>query len=276
MVPPFAGQLQIAETGHARALSIDGNHWEVQFRFGANGARTDTGPSNLNDQLNRYTAVAQITPNGLVRLPLAPVLDTEAVNLSIDHLSASISNSNLPFTAIDRYEYWLLDHAERKPLALLDSCINEEEIGTPSVRPTWTAMPAAQLKIKEEATDQREIGLPPVNAQLESLIAERAGPSPRATWFDRAKTTTAFPSCLISEDWEQAEHNRICQLYIRRLAPRLLMLQGLEQQNRQRLEQACRENAIDVERFHRLYPEFMDQKLLIALLVEARIRNARD
>ena len=66
------------------------------------------------------------------------------------------------------------------------------------------------------------------------------------------------------------------QLYIRRLAPRLLMLQGLAQEDRQRLEQACRENALDVDRFHQLYPEFTDQKLLKALRVEARLRRSAE
>ncbi len=272
MMPPFTGQLQVAESGDARALSIDGKNWEIQFRFAANAVNTRPDTRNPDKQRGKYTDIASITPAGLVRQPLHPIFDTETVTRAIEQLSAWISDSGLPYPAIDRLEYWLLDQSEGKPLALLYSCISAEEIGAPSARPTWMAMPAAQLSI-EDSADHRTSYVPPVNARLESLIAERAGPSPRAAWFDRAETmSTEFPPCLISEDWEQEEHDRLCQLYIRRLAPRLLMLQGLAREDRQRLEQACRENALDVDRFHQLYPEFSDQKLLKALRVEAKLR----
>ena len=272
-MPPFTGQLQIAETGDARALSMDGKHWEIQFRFTDNAVNTRPGLTNPDKQPNKYIAVASITPAGLKREPLHPFFDTEAVTFAIEQLSTWISHSSLPYPALDRFEYWLLDHSEQKPLALLHSCIGAEEIGTPSVRPAWMAMPAAQLRI-EDSTDHDTGYVPPVNARLESLIAERAGPNPRAAWFDRAETMASeFPPCLISEDWEQEEHDRLCQLYIRRLAPRLLMLQGLAHEDRQRLEQASRENAVDVERFHQLYPEVIDQKLLKALRVEAKLRR---
>ena len=276
MMPPFTGQLQVAETGDARALSIDGRHWEIQFRYTDTAASTRSNQSSPDKRSSKYTPVASITPAGLEQPPLHPFFDTEAVSRAIDLLFVRITNSSLPYPAIDRFEYWLLDQSEGKPLALLYSCISAEEIGAPSARPTWMAMPAAQLPI-EEPTDHRTSYVPPVNARLESLIAEHAGPSPRAAWFDRAETTTTeFPPCLISEDWEQEEHDRLCQLYICRLAPRLLMLQGLAHEDRQRLEQACRENALDVDRFHRLYPEFTDQKLLKALRVEARLRRSAE
>ncbi len=52
------------------------------------------------------------------------------------------------------------------------------------------------------------------------------------------------------------------------------MLQGLPRIDRQRLEQAAQENALDVDRFHTLYPEVIDEKLITALRVEARLRRA--
>lgn len=269
-MPPFSGLLQVAESGNARALSIDGQHWEIQFRF---NARAEENIPGQPDAEKRYTLVASVNPTGLDRQPLHAFLDTEAVALAIDRLYTLISKSSLPFPSIDRFEYWLLDQTEQKPLALLHSCIGADEMGSPSLRPMWMAMPAAQLPIEEIATDQVDY-VPPVNCRVERLITERAGQNPRAAWFDRAETTTTeFPPCLIREDWEQEEHYQLCQQYIRRLAPRLLMLHGLTREDRQRLEQACRENAADVERFHSLYPEIIDQKLLMALRVEARIRH---
>ncbi len=273
MMPPFTGQLQVAEIGTARALSIDGIHWELQLRFTAEGGDPAAPSTDGDKRRNRYTAVASITPRGLVRQPLHPYFDTGAVTVAIDRLCALIERASLPYPAIDRFEYWLLDRSGDKPLALLHSCIDAEEIGAPLVRPAWQAMPAAQLPI-DDAIEDVSGYVAPVNARLEGLIAERAGHNPRAAWFDRSETTaTEFPACLISEDWEGEEQDRLCQLYIRRLAPRLLMLQGLTQTDRQRLEQACSENAPDVERFYSLYPEVLDQRLLQALRVEARLRR---
>ena len=273
MMPPFTGQLQIAETGDARALSIDGKNWELQFRFTANTTNTLSHPPRADKAVKKYTSVASITPGGLLRQPLHSFLDTEAVTSAIDRLFDSISRSDLPYPATDRFEYWLLDEFEQKPLALLHSCTRAEEMGAPMVRPAWQAMPAAQLSIEETGVDHGHY-VTPVNARLESLVAERAGHNPKAAWFDRAEDrNTAFPPCLIREDWGQEEHDRLCRLYIQRLAPRLLMLQGLAREDRTRLELACRENAADVERFHPLYPEVIDQKLLQALRVEARLRK---
>ena len=273
MMPPYTGQLQIAEIGDARALSIDGQNWEIQFRFAGTAVNTGADSSSPDKQRDKFTSVASVTPGGLERLALPPVFDTEVVALAIDRLYDSISTSPLPYAAIDRFEYWLLDQSDGKPLALLHTCINEAEIGGPSVRPTWMAMPAAQLPI-EDSSNQSKDYVPPVNARLESLIMERAGPSPQAAWFDRDEDrSTSFPPCLIREDWAQEEQVRLCRLYINRLAPRLLMLQGLSPEDRQRLESASRENALDVARFYHLYPEVIDQKQLTALRVEARLRQ---
>ena len=273
MMPPYSGQLQIAEFGDARALSIDGRNWELQFRFAARAADARPDPAGSDKQRNKYTSVASVTPEGLVRQALHPVYDTEAVTTAINRLADSIATATLPYMSIDRFEYWLLDRFDGKPLALLHSCASEAEMGGHSVRPTWMAMPAAQLPI-EDIADQQQDYVPPVNARLESLIMERAGPSPQAAWFDRSEdSSTEFPACLIREDWEQEDQFRLCQLYINRLAPRLLMLQGLTREERQRLEQAARENALEVERFHQLYPEVIDQKQLTALRVEARLRK---
>ena len=271
MLPPFSGQLQIAECGDARALSIDGENWEVQFRFAVNNR---SGSQDSGAKRDKYTAVANITPAGLVRLGLPPVFDTEAVASTIDRLSARVAESPLPYPAADRFEYWLLDRSEQKPLALLYSCTSAEEIGAPMVRPAWMAMPAAQLPIDEGGKERTEY-VPPVNARLESLVAERAGPSPQAAWFDRADSSDIeFPVLLIREDWEQEDHARLCRLYINRLAPRLLTLQQLALQERERLETAARENALEVDRFHRLYPKVLDQKMLNALRAEARLRRS--
>ena len=67
---------------------------------------------------------------------------------------------------------------------------------------------------------------------------------------------------------------RLCDLYLERLAPRLLMLAHLPSKVRQRLENAASQHAIEVDNFYHLYPEVIDDKLLTAARVEARLRKA--
>jgi hypothetical protein len=168
----------------------------------------------------------------------------------------------------------LLDDTDGAPLALLQSTADEEDTTLPPPHPTWLAMPAAQLEVQapEPAED---FYVPPVNYRLQKLIEERAGMKPKAAWFERSDPATDdFPPCLIREDWENEEQQQLCDLYIHRLAPRLLMMHGLSPPVRHRLEQAAREFVFDVERFFPLYPEVVDTGLLTAARVEARIRRA--
>jgi hypothetical protein len=54
------------------------------------------------------------------------------------------------------------------------------------------------------------------------------------------------------------------------------MLQGLPKPERERLEQATRDYAIEVDQFFALYPEVIDEKLMTALRAEAKLRLATD
>jgi hypothetical protein len=107
------------------------------------------------------------------------------------------------------------------------------------------------------------------------MVEERAGTKPRAAWFERnGPDEEGFPPCLIREDWQDDKEQELCDRYIRRLAPRLLMLQGLSGSVRERLENAAREHVFEIERFHSLYPEVVDHRLMTAARVEARMRRA--
>jgi hypothetical protein len=53
------------------------------------------------------------------------------------------------------------------------------------------------------------------------------------------------------------------------------MMHGLPRPVRYRLERAAREYVFDIERFHPLYPEVIDDSLLTAARVEARLRRAK-
>jgi hypothetical protein len=205
-----------------------------------------------------------------------PFLNPEDVRSTINHLYAAVTAARLPFAAADRYEYWLLNSSDATPLALLHSCVDAADTALPLPRPLWIAMPAAQLEVPAPEAVQ-DAYVPPVNYRLQKLVEERAGAKPRAAWFERrAPATDDFPPCLIREDWDNEARQQLCERYIRRLAPRLLMMQGLSESVRQRLERAARDHVFDVERFYPLYPAVVDRGLLTAARVEARLRRAAE
>ena len=134
-------------------------------------------------------------------------------------------------------------------------------------------MPVAQLDVREPKPDHNAY-VPPVNYRLQKVVEKRAGLKPRAAWFERtALARNDFPPCLIREDWEDEERQQLCDLYIRRLAPRLLMMQELSESVRHRLERAARDHVFEVERYYPLYPEVLDISAMTAARVEAQLRR---
>lgn len=280
MLLPFVGVAQIAEMGKARALSMDGDYWSIQYmlpaylweRAGQRGV--DPGSTYTRIVGYNYAAVATARQGQLESHPVHPALDADEVRSDVNRLFEAISAARLPFEAADRYEYWLLDSLDEKPLALLYTGVAEQEMAMTPPRPEWQAMPASELKIEPPEPPQ-DVYVPPVNYRLERMVAERAGSKPQAGWFDRAEPDRGdFPPCLIREDWEDEREQVLCDRYLRRLAPRLLMIQGLPEPLRNQLEQSACEHVFDVERFHALYPEVVDERLLTSARVQARMRRA--
>lgn len=276
LLSPFVGLVQVAELPLARALSRDGRNWVIQYslveeeRF--RNILVDVAPAGAE-----YALVGLIKEGELDTRGLHPALNTAPVKAAIKQLYEMILHASVPFAAVDRYQYWLLDREDGLPLALLHSCIREQEMERyQQPRPEWMAIPAAQLDVPDPEREQAEY-VPPVNYRLERLIGERAGINPRGAWFERREgDADEFPPCLIREDWETGSEQQLCDRYISRLAPRLLMLQELPHPVRQRLEVAAREHVFDVERYHTLYPEVIDRELLTAARVEARLRRTTE
>lgn len=274
MLSPFVGLVQIAESERAQALSMDGLNWAIQYAV-TEEARQQR-PQALADPKRHFALVATIESGELRPRGLRPFLDPDAVRCAIHTLYEAVSAASLPFAAVDRYEYWLLDCKDDRPLALLRSCVDAQEMARVPSSPSWIAIPAAQLDVPSPEPDSG-FYVPPVNYRLQNLIEERAGVKPRAMWFDRHDlTVNDFPPCLIREDWDNEERQQLCGRYIRRLAPRLLMLHGLPQAVRYRLEQAARDYVFEVERFFPLYPEVVDENALTTARVEARLRRSEN
>lgn len=274
LLMPFVGVIQVAEMGRARALSADGENWAIQYALSDDRRRRTS--KHTTDPSSHYSLVATIEHGRLETHAVHPFLDPADVRTATHQLFEAVTTAQVPFAAADRYEYWLLDHIDDRPLALLQSSVDEEDMALPPPHRVWLAMPAAQLYV-ESPEPAQDTYVPPVNYRLQKLVEERAGTKPRAAWFERrVAAADDFPPCLIREDWANEDRQQLCDLYIRRLAPRLLMIHGLSQSVRHRLERAARAHVFDVERFYPLYPEVVDKGLIDAARIEAQLRRATD
>ncbi|MBT8112923.1 MAG: hypothetical protein KJO47_04515, partial [Gammaproteobacteria bacterium] len=165
---------------------------------------------------------------------------------------------------------------DQSPLALIFSAKDPEQMNAYPSRPEWTALPAAVMPI-EMTEDEQSYSSAPVNYRLERLVAERAGINPKAKWFTRSlNEEQLFPTLMLTEDWLEEESVDLCQRYLKRQASRLLMLHSLNQEQRRQLEINARSNAIEVARFYQLYPQVVDQVLMNAILVEAKLRSVSE
>ena len=249
---------------------MDGDLWEFQFIY----ANSRGGGASAGQQRGRFTRGAHIRRRDLQRVIENPVTEDGQVDQRILELAKFLLGARLPFEAADRYEYWLLDPKDNSPLALIFSCVDASEMASFPKLTEWAALPAAVMPIEtSEAERSRSYG--PVNYRLERCVAERAGIKPRARWFTRRYNESEdFPPFLIREDWESEEHQDLCQRYLRRQAPRLLMLHGVSLEERRRMELAATANALDVARFYPLYPEIADHSVIEKIRIEARLRMA--
>lgn len=266
LLPPFSGQIQIAESKKARALTFDGKNWEIQFphQQKKHGKIAQQG----------YMRVAHINDGKTKQVAIPSFINASETQARLQEVSHFLDEVALPFRARDHYEYWLLDEKDEAPLALIFSCCEAGQMVSFPSRPEWTALPSSLMKIKS-TPDEESYAAAPVNYRVERMVAKRAGWKPKARWFRKRQNDFGdFPPCLLREDWDDEESQDLCHRYIQRQAPRLLMLHGLPDTERQRLEQAARPYALEVERFFPLYPEVVDNKLITSLRVEARMRRA--
>ncbi len=288
-INPFLGVVQVIESDLGRALSTDGSNWEIQlyaersFGWGSLGVSRQTS-------LYRYGVWSE--QEGQACFPAPPQVDRELALSAARALieAAQAAKAALPFPLRDGYERWLLDaNANRRPIALLEAVNGGEPLAT-SRAARWSCATGEGLALDAA-----------VRSALEAQVRLRAGQAMRTQWFRReadgsgmAMAVTAnmpgqltqsfggyfleadeFPELLLQEEWEDAGERERVALYVRTLAPRLLML-PLRHETRARLERVAATQALAVDRFHRLYPEVMDPALLLRLRVEAQLRRSRE
>ncbi|MEJ2115488.1 MAG: hypothetical protein P8X88_05445 [Gammaproteobacteria bacterium] len=276
LLHPYYGLAQIAESERARALTVDGQTWEIQFlHLGNNGlARLNNGS---RESKLRYRRVVTISDSEIRQKNIGIIQEEgQTVDERILELTDFLADTSLPFPTVDNFEYWLLDEKDQSPLALIFSAKDPEQMNAYPSRPAWMALPAAVMPI-EKTEEENSYSSAPVNYRLERLVAERAGINPKAKWFTRSlNDDQSFPTLMLTEDWRDEESIDLCQRYLARQSPRLLMLHGLNQELRKQLEINARLHALEVSRFYHLYPEVMDQVLMNAVLVEAKLRSVTE
>ncbi len=273
ILPPYTGFVQIADTERARAQSFDGINWEIHYTSGVNQSnRRETRQQGY--ALDRsYYQVASVQNRELKPFVVPACLDPADVAESITELHAFLQTAEVPFPAADIFEYWLLDGNDESPLAMIFSCCEEVQMASYPEQTEWTALPASKMKIAS-TTEEQDRNVPPVNHRFQDMVAQRAGSKPRAAWFRRDRQTAEdFPGFLVREDWQDEAQHDLCQRYIQRKAPRLLMLQGLAAPDRDRLEIAAKNHVMEVEEYFSLYPEVVDADRMSAIRVEARLRR---
>ena len=283
LMPPYYGQAQIAESERARALTIDGQSWEIQFLLEGKGNLNSSNQEASNQVKSTklsYRRAVTISDHDIKQKNIGQQnIDNDnqqTIDERILELTDFLADVTLPFPVADTFEYWLLDEKDQSPLALIFSAKDPEQMNAYPSRPEWTALPAAVMPI-EKTDDEKSYSSAPVNYRLERLVAERAGINPKAKWFTRRlNEEQSFPTLMLREDWQEQDTDDLCQRYLARQSPRLLMLHGLNQEQRKQLEFNARSHALEVERFYSLYPEVVDKVLMNAILVEARLRGASE
>lgn len=286
---PFRGLLQVVASEQLRALSFDGRQWELQFQCDMRKLKPNYPgftPRYQYARIGRWDA-----DNGFKPYPLDPAMDRAAVVSAIGEVLEVLASVQVPLPQDDAYELWLLDEQKHLPLALLASCRQPIEMEGMQMRhPAWKSISAAQLEVENTPEEIRR-GMPPLNYRIEALVKKRAGQNPVAKWFRRsghadglevtannqavsALPAVAFPECLLREDWNDAAAQDVCARYLQRLAPQLLVLQGLSHAGRDRLEQMAYRHVTELDQYFHLYPAVADPQRMTAFRVEARLRAA--
>ncbi|MCP5314048.1 MAG: hypothetical protein H6955_10835 [Chromatiaceae bacterium] len=291
-VNPFEGVLQVVETHDARAYSPDGEVWQVQVL----AERPD-------HTWRSFSQVAPITQffnfglwdagDGLQRIPANPVMDIGAMSAAAAGLCDVLHGlrGHLPFPLIDDCECWATDH-RGTPVALLATTENPDLI--PELRiGRWQASRLADHSFVSPSLLARgvpargELG-PRQHAEHLERQVRRLGQ--HKAWFRRRRGVggerldgpaaadplpeSAFPPLGLSVDWQDPQARALAEDYLAWSAPRLLLLQHIDDVQRAWLEERACRHATELATVHRLIPRVLDKARIEAARVEAQLRKS--
>jgi len=276
---PFVGNIQIIEADYCRALSSDGQQWQIQV-----SCETHQQIWQIAEQVyvpRRYVLYGSWSKAlGFSSLPLDPMLDAPDLQ-HIQHslISALENQPALPFPPLDDYECWLIDQATARPLALLASVTDTQMIPHLQLG-RWQAMPQQTGNNPLPA----ELGAEAVSA-LEQQINQQGQ---HRQWFRRLPdgdgqpvgqanlnehTNQPLPSLLFDASLLPASLRDTAQALIRWQSPRLLSLQHIEPALRQQLEQFSQHFAVETRQRLHTYPVPLSEAVFNKIQVELKIRG---
>lgn len=268
---PYQGTVQVVECPGFRAMSADGTRWRVQF---------------LN-QRTRFSSYGVWRADGHGSL-----IETERTRPII---AALRDRPPLPFTLADSLELWLLDAAERRPLALLASTLPERTPAQATVLQWRTALTGDDSFRAPSLGGAEGVSHMPHRTVLDRCVQRAAGSRPQAQWFrrggdgsgagldsgglDRALVgrrlgRETFPELLLRSDWDSDPERDLVRDYHEWHACSLLTHTSLSRTTRAELERAACRQAGKLYRVRYLLPEIVDNEGLQVAMVEAVIRQS--
>lgn len=298
---PYRGVVRVIRHGGAEAVTQDGWHWDI---YVSNQALLDDMGEEANAHRHRVLVsdirFGRWSPDqGLKRGPIYPSDDFRRMEQEGAALYAYLREVHeapvFPFS--DIHELWLLD-AELRPLALLASVADPSEMDL-DVPLKWRVGDAARASFScEGVADAAEV--------LSALVRQLATSRPAAVWVRREwgeygngdgivmgriagdgdkrselvkmpnrLPAAVFPRYFLAEQGHGDAFARLVRAYLDWQAPCLLMLPSLTREERGRLEALAREQAAQVEKHYRLYPECVDAGQIQAARVEAMLCRAQ-
>jgi hypothetical protein len=294
LLNPFRGCVNIIRYHSAEAVSADGVHWDI---YVSNAGLAEGLPEPRRTQVSDIRFGTWSRRDGLRRGPIFPSDDFRRMEATgqrtYEHLLEV--HEQLPFPFLDGVELWLLD-TQRRPLVLLDSALTVEDISrrqglrwTPGLdsRQSFTSTAAPGLDL-----DPRQPGA--VADYLAYHINRLAGEHPCAQVFRRHRDghatgldgihldpavigreldADAFPQHFIDLAQQDAAHRQLVEDFIRWQAPWQLLRQDLDHATRSEFEQHARVQPLKIAQQYHLYPEIVNQAIIDAARVEARLRQ---
>lgn len=294
LLSPFLGTAQTIQTQNARALTRDGHQWQIQVRCEVTARKW--GSLDQGEKQWLYARYGLWTQDqGLQRLPLDPTIDATTVHSNAEAFLANLPQASraVPFTANDRFEYWILERKTGLPVALVasSSSVPQDLTRIPdkwrACLPNESCLLDADGKISLQDTNdaqalnnliQHSCGQHPHGAWFEFIddqaIRQLSTPKDRVTYPQHEYQADEFPELLFRSDWQDPASRNLVSQYHTWQAPRLLTLTRLSTKMRKHLEAIACQQTLQVAALYRLYPQIIDLPRLQQALIEAKLLRA--
>lgn len=270
---PYQGTVQVVEVAGFRAVSGDGNQWQVLAR----------------SEGIRFFTYGTWNPGGSGNLIL-----TDRTQALIEALQ---QQPPLPFPAIDTLELWLLDGEQRLPLALLRSMPGDRRPFVSSELRWQAALSRGPGFVSSSILNRAgedSMQHVPHDSILERYVSAAAGAFPSAQWFRRTPEGTGvglvasnlpvelaerelagecFPELLLRRDWDENMFAELVDDYHSWQAPDLLTHATISGQARDWLERKACQSAQRVYDLRKVLPSIINRDLLDVAFVEGMMRK---